>query len=128
MTSARTLVMVAETPAITEAIEGGDADALSRLLAEHPGIVTATPYGDHGSLLHLAAESGHSHVVSLLLDGDADTGLIDEDGQTALHVAAANGHPEAVSALMQRSQAVSGGTECKELAMDDNYQMTPFHL
>ena len=113
-----------ETAAFTSAVEEGDADSLRQLLAQHPDALAVSPWGDAGSLLHLAAEAGHPACSEVLLELGASVSTLDDDEQTPLHTAAMNGHVAIVTQLMK----ASGESECKELAMDDKYQMTPFHL
>ena len=51
--------------------------------------------------LHLAAQSGHTAVVSLLLSkSTAQMQIKDKQGRTSLHLAAANGHIDMVALLV----------------------------
>eukprot|EP00966_Prymnesium_polylepis_P256537 5926299-Prymnesium_polylepis.1 len=117
-----------ESAALTSAVENGEPDVLRQKLAERPDALTVCPWGDAGSLLHLAAEAGHTDVAQALLDLGASVSTVDDDLQTPLHVAAMNGHTGLVTMLMAASLRVMGGSECRELTLDDKYQMTPFHL
>ena len=98
-----------------------DAAALRPLLAATPALATASPWNDQASLLHAAAKAGAADVVRLLLEAGARAALADEDGQTALHHAASEGHLDCVVELAQRPT-------CDELLVEDQVQMTPYHL
>jgi ankyrin repeat protein len=50
--------------------------------------------------LTLAAEYGYEDVVRLLLSGEADTNMCDQDGDTALIVAACMGHENVLKVLL----------------------------
>jgi ankyrin len=59
--------------------------------------------------VHMAAQSGHTDVVSLLLSRSA--GLLriaDKRGRSALHLAAANGHREMCILLIGQGAEVDG--------------------
>lgn len=47
---------------LTAAVSEGRAADVEALLKEHPTATTRTPFGDMGSLLHVAAEAGHVEV------------------------------------------------------------------
>ena len=49
----------------------------------------------------MAAQNGHTAVVSLLLENHAQIDLADNDGITPLLMAAKNGHTEVVRLLLQ---------------------------
>ena len=105
-----------------KAVEQFGEDDLRRLLEACPQAVHECPWStDCGSLLHMAAEAGESTIVTLLLSQGAPSNALDSDKKTALHIAAENGHLGATVALTVR-------VPCRELGMEDNYKMTPFHL
>ena len=54
-----------EVTALTEAVTASNVADVEALLAAHPGAATATPWGDAGSLLHVAAESSSAEVCAL---------------------------------------------------------------
>ena len=45
-----------------------------------------------GSALHIAAEKGHTAIVRVLVEADANVNLMTSGGRTALHIAAENEH------------------------------------
>ena len=53
-----------EVAALTEAVTASRLADVEALLAAHPGAATAQPWGDAGSLLHVAAESSSAEVCS----------------------------------------------------------------
>lgn len=62
--------------------------------------------------LHLAAENGHSEVVSILLSkSTVQLHVKDKTGRTALHLAAANGHRELVSQLIGQGADINAPDE-----------------
>ena len=70
------------------------------------------------SLLHWAADRGHTDIARMLLDRDKDLlDMQDSDGQTALHYAASCGHKDLVTLLLKlgadtRVQDSDGVTAC----------------
>ena len=44
------------------------------------------------SLIHVACEKDHTHIVTILLDMDVDINIKDKNGDTPLHVACREGH------------------------------------
>ncbi|KAK4219681.1 hypothetical protein QBC37DRAFT_367794 [Rhypophila decipiens] len=52
------------------------------------------------TVLHLAAEYGHAHVVQTLLGRRMDVNLRDDMGDTALHLAARHGHHSVIQVLV----------------------------
>ena len=50
--------------AINSAVEDGDAERLRSLLGAHPDAARTVPWGDAGSLLHMAAEQGEGGAQS----------------------------------------------------------------
>ena len=53
--------------------------------------------------LHLAAESGNTPVLELLLSKGGDLDAKSKSGQTALHLAAKGGHEECVKILIRNA-------------------------
>ena len=68
--------------------------------------------------LHLAAETGHSPIVQLLLEASVDKDAADQHGSTALRLAAENGHSE-VAKLLLEAGASKGAL--------DHHGMTALH-
>lgn len=58
--------------------------------------------------LHLAAESGHDNVASLLIKAGADKNAIELEGQTPLHLASMFGHEQVVELLLEYGANVNG--------------------
>lgn len=62
--------------------------------------------------LHLAAENGHSEVVSILLSkSTVQLHVKDKMGRTAMHLAAANGHRELISQLIGQGADINAPDE-----------------
>lgn len=62
--------------------------------------------------LHLAAENGHSEVVSILLSKSTlQLHVKDKLGRTAMHLAAANGHRELISQLIGQGADINAPDE-----------------
>ncbi len=58
--------------------------------------------------LHLAAQSGHTAVVSLLLSkSTTQLKCTDKRGRTGLHLAASNGHLDMVSLLLSQGTDIN---------------------
>lgn len=55
--------------------------------------------GNGNTALTLAAANGHSDVVKMLIDSNANVNLASKSGNTPLHHAAANGHTSIISQL-----------------------------
>ena len=59
--------------------------------------------------MHLAAQNGHTSVVSLLLSKSThQMSTKDKRGRTALHFSAANGHLDLVSLLLGQGSDIDG--------------------
>jgi ankyrin repeat protein len=93
---------------ITAAVEG-KADALARLLTEHPAKLSITGGRWNTPLIHLAAEGGHLDCVKLLLKRGVDVNLRDRlDRATPLHWAASRGHLDVVKHLAESGADLDG--------------------
>jgi ankyrin repeat protein len=89
------------TQHLTDAADQGDLAAVSRLLAEHPGLVNSTNGNAHGSTpLHFAAHSGHADVIRVLLAHGANINARNNEGQTPLMIAADSSQTETVKLLL----------------------------
>ena len=62
--------------------------------------------------LHLASESGHHHVVELLLSFGADRDKATEEGATALYLATQHGHMEVVELLQPTAKRKGPELSC----------------
>jgi hypothetical protein len=56
--------MEAASSALTAAVTAGDTAKTQALLEASPAAASATPWGEHGSLLHLAASCAHAEVCA----------------------------------------------------------------
>ncbi|XP_071964995.1 uncharacterized protein [Antedon mediterranea] len=66
------------------------------------GVCGARNKTNDSTALHLAAEGGHTEVVSVLLDAGALPNEENADGMTAIHLAAKSGHVKVLDALKNR--------------------------
>jgi ankyrin repeat protein len=91
---------------IHAAARDGDAAQVAADLAQNPGDLNLP---DDAGLtpLHLAASSGHTNVVVLLLDKGAKIDSTEKDGATPLHFAAQEGCLNAVKLLLDRGASVN---------------------
>ena len=115
--------------AVRAALHAGDADALARLLDEHPGLARARISSSRGrgasrTLLHVFADwPGHNphprEIVALLVAAGADLDAHTEGsaGETPLHWAASSDDVELLDALLDagasieaRGAVIAGGT------------------
>ena len=69
--------------------------------------------------LHLAANSGHPAVTSILIEHGANIASNDSNQQTPLHLAANSGHSTIISILVEHGA---------NTAANDCNQLTPLHL
>ncbi|RTE78842.1 hypothetical protein BHE90_006669 [Fusarium euwallaceae] len=67
--------------------------------------------------LHFASQRGHSKVVMLLLQYQANVELLNDDKQTALHVASENGNEDVVKLLLDAGANVDAADKDKETAL-----------
>ena len=65
--------------------------------------------------LHLAAQSGHTAVVSLLLSkSTSQLKCTDKRGRTGLHLASSNGHLDMVSLLLSQGTDINSFDKVSE--------------
>ena len=106
-------IMGSEIP-VSELQHGASIDHL-RLAAKfgQPGIITkllvnssldlnAAETGTGRTALHYAAESGHSNIVTLLLEHGADSNLIDGNGRTPISLATEAMEPHCFLSLLRQ--------------------------
>lgn len=95
-----------QTP-LEVATQKGKADVkyFCRAYAEVQGVLRRALQKESAILMHIAAQKGHTEVLKLLLEKDADGMLpineVEYNGSTPLHVAAANGHEDVVKLLLE---------------------------
>jgi RNA polymerase sigma-70 factor (ECF subfamily) len=83
------------------AVKSGDEDTIRSLLQADPGLVSANDEPGRHSPLHIAAGSGDTAVVELLLSYGANPNALDEgDNASPLHHAAERGRLEVVKLLL----------------------------
>ena len=115
---------VGTTTALHTSARNGDAEAISRMLAEfkEKSCEQAVDARDeHGRTpLHLASWAGAAEAVEVLLRGGADGNLFAQDAMTALHFAAQSGCLRGVEALIAGGSALDAAST-KSLK-------TPLHL
>ncbi len=85
--------------AVWEAISTGNLNVVKQALANGMDPNTKDPKSG-GTLLTTAALMGHTEIVKLLLEHDADVNIQSNDGGTALHAAAFLGRAETVKLLL----------------------------
>ncbi len=95
---------------LIRAAEKGDEKRVRELVAA--GAKLDLVNGAGWSALHLASESGHAHIVKLLLDGKyegkgAGINLQISSGWTALNLASLYGHESVVRLLLERGADVT---------------------
>ena len=69
--------------------------------------------------LHLAAQNGHTEIVQLLLQNNADPNIQDNNGDTPLHFSSENDHTETVQLLLQNNADPN---------IQNNDDDTPLHI
>ena len=85
---------------IREAINGGDENAVSKLLAEDATHVLSAADPDGNTALHRAAARGELPIVRALLTAGAHVDASDAKRRTPLHGAVRGSHVETVKALL----------------------------
>ena len=89
---------------IANAILSGDTATVTQLLTTEP-LLLNEPHPLSGQTpIHVAATTGNSEMISLLLDQGADTSMRDDEGQSPGDIAAAAGASPEVVARMQAGQ------------------------
>jgi len=67
-----------------------------------PATASLPPLQDDQTPLHCAARIGHTSMVQLLLENNADPNLATTAGHTPLHIAAREGHVDTALALLEK--------------------------
>ena len=70
---------------------------------------------DGATALFMASESGHLEIVKMLLDGDADPGVMGPRGRRAVDVAVEGGHPRIVALLKGAEEERGAYAKAREL-------------
>ncbi len=91
----------------------GQVEVLKWVLSQ-PEIEVNTKNKYGRSALHFACDSGHSEIVSLLIDAKADVNSTSLGGLTPLHVAARQKHLSCIQTLFSASQLVDVHAESSE--------------
>ncbi|KAI4383848.1 hypothetical protein MLD38_009644 [Melastoma candidum] len=82
------------------AAQFGESEMVMSALRDDPSLVCATTPHDRQSLLHVAAANGQTELVSMLLDRNMNTDLLNRHKQTPLMVAAMHGRTSCVEKLL----------------------------
>ncbi|MBI2996878.1 MAG: ankyrin repeat domain-containing protein [Deltaproteobacteria bacterium] len=102
---------------VHDAVNAGRLEQVKRLIASNPRLVNEEEV--HGwTPLFLAAATGYTAMVEVLLNSGARIDAKDNDGDTALHEAAANARRPVVELLLARGANVNAA---------NNSGMTPLH-
>ncbi len=78
--------------------------SIARQLINHPLIKINAQSRVGCSALMLAAQKGHTAILDMLLDSNANANLLGKDGETALMLASQNGHEDIVRLLVGPSK------------------------
>ncbi len=105
-----------EQDALREALHIGDIETVKALLDS--SVAGNSRISEDVTLLHCAAEGGHTIIVRFLLAHAADVHAKDCNGSTALHWAAHNGRQKIVALLLAHGANVNA---------KDNDGLTPLH-
>ncbi len=99
--------------AFFDAIDAGDAAAVSAALGQEPALANAlcdpgrAPGGSTAvTALHYAVHVGHEDVAALLVEAGADLDARNDEGRTALHDAIENGRVQTHELLLERGAEV----------------------
>eukprot|EP01111_Echinosteliopsis_oligospora_P017821 TRINITY_DN7864_c0_g1_i1.p1 TRINITY_DN7864_c0_g1~~TRINITY_DN7864_c0_g1_i1.p1 ORF type:complete len:232 (+),score=31.83 TRINITY_DN7864_c0_g1_i1:85-780(+) len=87
-------------------ISTGELEGVKKLIEQHY-FPPDEPVFENYSMLHFAAQRGHSNVISFLLDIGANVDIRDSAGFTPLHFAALEGNLDCVKILMERGADIS---------------------
>ncbi|KAG8634046.1 putative ankyrin repeat protein RF_0381 [Manihot esculenta] len=87
------------------AARSGDLNAVQSILRSNPLAINSRDKHSR-TPLHLAAWSGHAHVVSYLCKNKADVGAAAMDDMGAIHFAAQKGHLEVVRTLLSSGVSI----------------------
>lgn len=74
--------------------------------------------------LNLAAQNGHTNIVTILLDDSSTKAATDAHQNTALHLAAKGGHSKTLTELLTHSR----GARLFQIDATQKRGMTPLHL
>ena len=99
------------------ACQHADRAAVERQLARDPGLPGRLPAARQAAAMILAAESGNTAAIALMLDLGFPVDARGDDGGTALHAAAHSGSAPAVRLLLDRGAAIE--------ARDTTWDSTP---
>jgi glyoxylase-like metal-dependent hydrolase (beta-lactamase superfamily II) len=99
------------------AIEG-DLDEMKAMVAEDPSLVVV-PSENGKTVLHYAAQGGHTELVAFLIEAGAKINSANDAGETPLHYAAAMGHEDVVRVLLEHGASA--------VAVDSSSN-TPLHF
>lgn len=94
---------------LREALFTGNAEYVENFLRSYPYIVNNIKFGEDGrTALMIAAQVGHTDVISVLLKNKADVNAkTNVNGQTALISAISGGHTDVVSLLIENGADVN---------------------
>ena len=109
-----------EVTQIFDAVKRGDYQETERLLSNNPNLAYARDnFG--GTPLHVASFEGHTPIVQLLIDNNANPNAVDYNQRTPLHIAAIEDQIQTAQLLIKKG----GTTIVKALDAD---QETPLHF
>ena len=85
--------------------------------------------------LHLAASTGDTELVRVLIEAGADVAVRDAQGASPLHLAVAGGHTETVKVLVEAesgsAENIDGGSDSEvdaDVAVRDAQGASPLHF
>ncbi len=103
--------------AIQKAVENGD-NEIVRLLLDKGAVIDKKEKNYGRTLLHIAANKGHTSAIDLLFNMGADINSADNDGYTPLHLASVKGYADVVNYLVNNNARVN---------LKDSRNNTPLH-